>query len=230
MLWRKAQLINKLRKRIDLWHVPCYSWRGNLIIPVLNTHKRESNFMKKLPKISLPALMAMALLAMTAIANATPFQIPLPNTDIAKNGTGIAGGNSNDDANNFFRLNNIVTAYNIAHPLAMIPTPVATGALDLTSNDQSVGTPLAGFQYAVLHYGVGNGGVGGSGGGVAFYDLNGMTSFLFPANGLGPNGFGGFSSLTLFNSRPTVPDGGGTLMLLGCAISGLGVARRFVRR
>jgi hypothetical protein len=102
--------------------------------------------------------------------------------------------------------------------------------MDLSSNDQSIGSPLIGFAYAVLHYGVGNGGTKGGGGGVEFFFLNGMSSFVFPTDGTGPNGFGGFSSLTLFKGQPGVPDGGTTLMLLGCAIGGLGAMRRFVRR
>src|SRR3954468_8223101 len=132
--------------------------------------------MKLLTKLTAPALLAVALLATAAIANATPIQIPGPGQDIPKNGTGPAGGNGNDDASNFFRLSNIVTAYNLANPLTPLPTPINM-ALDLTSADQSVGTPLAGFDYAVLHYGVGANGNQATGGGVAFYYLNGMTSF-----------------------------------------------------
>src|SRR3954447_6492338 len=174
----------------------------------------EKTLMKSFRKLSAPALLAIALFATSAISNATPFQIPGPGQDIPKNGTGP--GNGNDDTSNFFRLSNIVTVYNLANPLTPLPTPINM-ALDLTSNDQSVGTPLAGFDYAVLHYGVGANGNQATGGGVPFYYLNGMTSFLFPANGLGPNGTGGFSSLTLFKSTniPNVPDGGSTIMLLG---------------
>lgn len=76
-------------------------------------------------------------------------------------------------ADNFFRLSAIVAPYNIANPLNPLPTPIAPGSLSLSSNDQSVGTPLAGFEFAVLHYGVGPGGNAGSGGGVEFFDLNG---------------------------------------------------------
>ena len=85
---------------------------------------------------------------------------------------------------------------------------------------------MTGFNYAVLHYGAGNGGTQGSGGGVEVFFLNGATSFTFPANGSGPNGFGEFSSLTLFQGTPgTVPDGGTTVFLLGVALSGLGLVR-----
>ncbi len=82
---------------------------------------------------------------------------------------------------------------------------------------------LTGFDYAVLHYGSGMGGTP-SGGEEVFF-LNGATSFTFPANGSGQNGFGGFSSLTLFEGTPSVPDGGSTLLLLGVALSAFGLVR-----
>lgn len=190
--------------------------------------------MNKLLKLAVPALATAALLAFSSVATATPFQIPGPNQDISKNGTGILGGNSNNAANNLFRLQTYgVDPYNLANPGSPLPTPLLAGSLDLASNDQSAANSLSGFDYAVLHYGVGPGGIGG-GGGVAFYYLNGMTSFLFPATGLGPNGNGGFSTLTLFtstNGAPRgVPDGGMTVMLLGAALAGLGTMRRFMKR
>ena len=89
-----------------------------------------------------------------------------------------------------------------------------------------------GFDYAVLHYGVGNGGKPGSGGGVELFYLNGESEFTFPFIGTGPNGFGEFSSLTLFkgdNRNGSVPDGGSTLMLLGTALGLIAAARRRFR-
>ena len=65
-----------------------------------------------------------------------------------------------------------------------------------------VAIDVTGFDYAVIHYGKGTNGAS-SGGGIVFYYLNGMTgNFLFPANGLGPNGFGGISSVRLFGGSP----------------------------
>jgi hypothetical protein len=182
--------------------------------------------MRRLKNVAAIAITLAFLVGLPAVANATPFQIPAPNSDISKNGTGGAQPNANDDASNFFRLQTYgVTPYNAAHPLTPLPTPLFAGALDLGSNDQSAANSLLGFDYAVLHYGKGPGGIGG-GGGVEMFYLNGMTSFIFPANGTGPNGFGGFSSLTLFRS---VPDGGTTAILLGSALAGLGLLRRYLK-
>ncbi len=165
-----------------------------------------------------------------SVARAVPItpvgivQIPGANQDISKNGTGIAGGNSNDDANNFFRLQSIMPAANLAY--LGLPAPVSGGAVDVgnLSGDISV----TGFVYAVLHYGKGSDGIGG-GGGVAFYYLNGFSVFNPPDNGLGPNGMGGLSTVTLFkgnSNTPGVPDGGSTLVLFGLVLSGLGLLRR----
>jgi len=189
--------------------------------------------MRTLKNVPAIAIALAFLVGLPAIANATPIQFgPTgatgPGNDIAKNGTGIAGGNSNNDANNLFRLQVAVTGYNTVNFLTPLPTPIAAGALDLSSFDQSVGTPLAGFAYAVLHYGSGPN--GDSSGGVEFFFLNGMTSFIFPANGTGPSGFGGFSSLTLFASAPPVPDGGTTIALLGVALAAVELLRRAVSR
>jgi hypothetical protein len=158
-------------------------------------------------------------LALTAKADL----ILSPFGDIPKNGTGIGGGNSNNQANNFFRLQNYIAA----HPtFGSLGTPILDGAERLETNlDQPV--DLTGFCYAVVHYGVGEGGVPGSGGGVAFFQITNNLD-TFPQNGFGPNGFGGISSVDLFACTPGVPDGGITVMLLGAALGALGIARRFI--
>ena len=142
--------------------------------------------------------------------------------DIPKNGTGIGGGNSNNQANNFFRLQN----YIVAHPtFGSLGTPILDGAERLETNlDQPV--DLTGFCYAVVHYGAGPGGT--PGGGIAFFQITNDLD-TFPQSGSGPNGFGGISSVDLFQCIPTgVPDGGITVMLLGAALGALGIARRFI--
>ena len=146
-----------------------------------------------------------------------------PFGDIPKNGTGIGGGNSNTLADNFFRLQNYI-ADNPA--FGSLGTPTLAGAERvLTPLDEPV--DLTGFSYAVVHYGVGQGGVPGSGGGVAFFQITNNLD-TFPQDGSGPNGFGGISSVDLFASIPGVPDGGFTVMLLGAALGALGIARRFL--
>jgi hypothetical protein len=146
-----------------------------------------------------------------------------PFGDIPKNGTGIDGGNSNNQENNFFRLQNFIAA-NPA--FGSLGTPILDGAERLeTDLDEPV--DLTGFCYAVVHYGVGPDGVPGSGGGVAFFQITNNLD-TFPQSGSGPNGFGGISSVDLFACVPGVPDGGVTVMLLGAALGALGIARRFM--
>jgi hypothetical protein len=165
-------------------------------------------------------------LGLCSIANAIPIQIPGANSDIPKNGTGGGGGNanSNNQASNFFRLQNVVTAYNLLHP--DLPTPILDGAINLTSNVVGAGG-LIGFDYAVLHYGSGRGGT--PGGGVELFYLNEASQYTFPSTGTGPNGRGGFSSLTLFKGDSpvnNVPDGASTVTLLGAVSCLIEIIRR----
>jgi hypothetical protein len=182
-------------------------------------------------------ILSLCFFGLCSIANAIPIYLLPGNADIAKNGTGGGGGNANanNDASNLFRLETVLHPPNA--PLAKgslnsllppnLPEPTLAGALDLGSNVVGAGG-LTGFDYAVLQYGTGNGDNKGSGGGVEFVYLNRASQFAFPYYGTGPNGSGGFSSLTLFKSKP-VPDGGSTVMLLGAALGLIAVARRKFR-
>ena len=162
------------------------------------------------------------------LASAITMQIPGVGQDIPKNGTGAGGGNGASAADNFARLVSVVGS----NP--GLPTPLSAGSVNIDSNVVT-GNQLLGFEYAVLHYGVGSGGAQGTGGGVAiFYLADGVGNFTFPANGTGQNGFGGFSGGTLFNSTAipgnvpgvTVPDGGSTIAMLGGALFLFGFLRR----
>lgn len=88
--------------------------------------------------------------------------------------------------------------------------------------------------YLVIHYGKGMGG-SGRGGSLEFFQVvNGETSVTPPANGNGPGnpdpfGHGGISSIRVFGPGVPTPDGGTTVMLLGGALSMLGLLRRYVR-
>ena len=163
-----------------------------------------------------------AALASGLVLTAKADLILSPFDDVPKNGTGINGGNSDNQVNNFFRLQ----TYIVAHPtFGSLGTPTLAGAEEVsTPLDELVN--LTGFCYAVVHYGVGRGGVPGSGGGVAFFQIT-NNSDTFPQNGSGPNGFGGISRVDLF-ACPGVPDGGTTVMLLGAALCVLGMARRYI--
>jgi VPDSG-CTERM motif len=83
--------------------------------------------------------------------------------------------------------------------------------------------------YLVIHYGKGNGG-SSTGGGLEFYHvINGETSVDVPLTGTSEFGTGGISSIREF-CPPSVPDSGTTAMLLGSALTGLGLVRRYLKR
>ena len=179
---------------------------------------------------SLKYLLAIAALTAIAVtANAATITIS-PFGDIPKNGTGIGGGNSNNAANNFFRLQNYLSD----NPEFNVCTPISNGAerFEKETSDLSQPIDVTGFDYAVVHYGAGKGGTKGSGGGVAFFQISGDGSVTFPQSGSGPNGFGGISSVDLFKCEGdhNVPDTGATAMLLGSALTSLGLVRRYLKR
>ena len=71
--------------------------------------------------------------------------------------------------------------------MAASVTPTLVGAEEVfTPLDEPV--DLTVFCYVVVHYGVGQGGVHGSGGGVAFFQITNNVD-TFPQTGSGPNGF-----------------------------------------
>jgi protein with PEP-CTERM/exosortase system signal len=60
------------------------------------------------------------------------------------------------------------------------------------------------------------------------WNITGLTGIL-TIPGFGPNGYA-LSGWILFNQTgPPVPDGGTTIMLLGAALGGLGMVRRFLK-
>src|SRR5437660_11035760 len=146
-----------------------------------------------------------------------------PFGDIPKNGTGIGGGNSDNQANNFFRLLN----YIVAHPtFGSLGTPTLTGAEEVLT-PLNVPVDLTGFSYGVVHYGAGPGGT--PGGGVAFFQItNNLDTFL--QTGSAPNGFAGISRVDLVAAIPGLPYAAITVMLPAAAISGLRQPRRLLLR
>jgi hypothetical protein len=83
--------------------------------------------------------------------------------------------------------------------------------------------------YLVIHYGKGNDG-SSTGGGLEFYHvINGETSVDVPLTGTSEFGNGGISSIREFVG-PSVPDSGTTAMLLGSALTGLGLVRRYLKQ
>jgi hypothetical protein len=85
--------------------------------------------------------------------------------------------------------------------------------------------------FLVIHYGKGPDG-SSKGGGLEFYQvINGETSVDVPLTGTSEFGNGGISSIREFCPPGTgVPDSGTTAMLLGSALTGLGLVRRYLKR
>jgi protein with PEP-CTERM/exosortase system signal len=85
--------------------------------------------------------------------------------------------------------------------------------------------------FLVVHYGTGDGGTNPGGQLEFFQVVNGETSVDVPLTGPGPFGVGGISSIREFCPPGTnVPDSGTTAMLLGSALTGLGLVRRYMKR
>ena len=91
-------------------------------------------------------------------------------------------------------------------------------------------------EFFVVHYGKGKGGSSKGGSWEFFQVINGETSVTFPQSGNGPTnnpdpyGHGGISSVRGFGGTPVTPDSGATVMLLGGALAGVGLLRRYLKR
>ena len=104
---------------------------------------------------------------------------------------------------------------------------------ELNGGDQNIDVEAGSF--LVVHYGKGKGG-SSKGGSLEFYQvINGETNVTVPGNGnVGGNdpfGHGGISSIREFCPPDHhVPDSGATVMLLGSALTGVGLVRRYLKR
>jgi hypothetical protein len=136
-------------------------------------------------------------------------------------GIAFSGGNSPDA--------------NQAALAAFLGQPVTDFVLIGNSDNGDFGTPITNpisvmpGAFLVVHYGTGKDG-SNPGGQLEFFQvINGETSVDVPLTGPGPFGFGGISSIREFTG-PSVPDSGTTAMLLGSALTGLGLVRRYLKR
>jgi len=103
------------------------------------------------------------------------------------------------------------------------------------SDDGDFGNPITNpisvmaGAYLVIHYGKGPDGSSKGGGLEVWHVINGETSVDVPLKGTSEFGNGGISSIREF-CGPSVPDSGTTAMLLGSALTGLGLVRRYLKR
>jgi hypothetical protein len=135
--------------------------------------------------------------------------------------TGGAGGNSPDQ--NLIELGNFVDTTGF----------VLCGNSDNGDFGNPITNPISVMagSYLVVHYGRGRGGSNPGGQLEFFHVINGETSVDVPLFGPGPFGVGGISSIREFCPPGTnVPDSGTTALLLGSALTGLGVVRRYIKR
>ena len=187
-----------------------------------------SHMMKpRLSHLGLIALVVSAYFALSDLSSASLINITInPATGLPSNdiNAGLLGNNS--PTANFNFLSSDVNLYN-GYAGTSLAAPVFDGFANYENLNGSNQVSLTGFDYAVVHYGKGPGGVG-QGGGIVFYFLNGMTGdFNFASMGNGPNGFGGISSIRLFaDGSNSVPDHGATVALLGGTLLILEVLRR----
>jgi len=104
------------------------------------------------------------------------------------------------------------------------------------SDDGDFGNPITNpisvmaGSYLVIHYGKGNDGSSKGGGLEIYHVVDGETSVDVPLFGTSGFGNGGISSIREFCGPATAPDSGTTAMLLGSALAGLGLVRRYLKR
>jgi hypothetical protein len=164
-------------------------------------------------------------LAFSLSAYAVPINITNNGDGTDDNFNDITGG-GNQNIILFEWLRGEILSWNNAGLDPELPEP--TPFLTSFDGDTAPTVDVAAGDYLVIHYGVGKGGTPGSGGGLVAYFFTEDESFQIPQDGTGPNGLGGFSFYRLWDHEPGngVPDGATTAMLLGGALSLLGLVRR----
>lgn len=180
----------------------------------------------KIKQIISGFVMGSALLALLPSANAVPLNITV------SGGASVVAAPKSDlgnfgDATVLNWLTSDVAAFN-ALTSATLPKPLSisgqTGLAGGTGGN-SITLDVTGFDYLFFHWG---GQLGGWA--QAFYVGASTGSFTFDNTAIGVNpSVGGLSFYSFFGPTPhrqTVPDAGSTVLLLGAALSGLGVVVR----
>jgi hypothetical protein len=198
------------------------------------------------PRSALAVVVAVVL-SCFAQAKANTINITVDAAGALLNGSGVAsntqyeslngGQNNNNPGANLSFLNGVINNWNgVPKSPPMGPAQLA-GFAEATGFSGNAGgtfgfTGVSGsYDYVVMHFG--NGPAGGSPGGwyQAFY-IGGenLATLTFTVPTVNNQNVGGVSSARFFDyNGVTVPDGGMTLILLGVALSGLALSRRFVK-
>jgi hypothetical protein len=164
------------------------------------------------------------MLAFSTSANTIniTMSLPLDGNSVLVNDVSAQAIPSNglSDAGVFAWLQSDISQYNI-NLAQNLPVP---GTTEKSWDNSAPLITVGAGDYLVLHYGKGPGGEGQGGSLVVLY-FDAAGTYQIPANGSGPNGYGGISFARLWDPVTSVPDGGTTLLLLGAALSGLGFFR-----
>ena len=193
--------------------------------------------MKRTKNLFLAVAVAASSLVLAGNANALLINITMEDAttkvdDISKNAN-PTGDNGNDPANHLAWLTDFVVPWYNGWAPATLPDPTGLNLVVSEGNVAGNGVPtfdLTGILYITYHYGVGPGGDQASGGGLVAIYNDGMTGdFTPPADGLGPNGYGGLSTVYAWGTRE-VPEGGMTLVMLGLGMGGVVLAQRRLNR
>jgi hypothetical protein len=131
----------------------------------------------------------------------------------------ITMGLNTSDTHDFGQPLGTQNFYRTTNTFGSLPQASATGAVSGTGTTIDLNT-LGTFTYLFAKY-------DGQNDNSVVWNISGLTGILtIPADG--PLGYG-LSGWILFGPTGTVPDGGTTVMLLGAALSALGMARRFLK-
>ena len=174
--------------------------------------------------------MKIRLTILSVLAAAMSAAVATPINVTVSGGASVVAAPKSDlgdfgDATVLSWISSDIPAYNTLHSTSL---PGATGVGALIgqtggTGGTSITLDVTGYTYLFLHW-------GGQDGGWAqlFYVGNSAGTFSFDNSAIGQNPIVGGLSFFSFYGPNTVPDGGSTLLLLGSALSGLGmVVRRF---
>ena len=170
-----------------------------------------------------------AVLALCQSANATILKISLdPDTHLPSDVPfNSIGGNP---VSVFGWLQGEILSWNNNIGTPDLPDPT-TGHERTTDFSGGTTVQVEAGDYIVAHYGVGNEGEQGTGGGLVAYYADAAQAFTLPSNGEGPNGTGGISFVDVWDHTgggpgPSVPDGGTTWAMLGAGMLAMGLFGR----